>query len=91
MSKQWGHGFHKGHKDGISDGLDIGQSVGLISVGEHAWHSVNTAIDLIEKGDDVSGLMLLRTLLFALASATGRDVPPFNRMLEVGKKDCATA
>ncbi len=81
MSKQLGNGFHKGHEEGLGNGLDIGLQVGHMDVGEHAWHSVNSAIDAIEKDDVLRGLMLLRTLRFALASATGHEAPLFNKMM----------
>lgn len=81
MSNQWGHGFNKGHKEGVGDGVDIGLTVGQLSVGDHAWHTVNAAISAFENGDDLQGLMLLRTLQFALAAATGHEAPPFNKMM----------
>ena len=79
MSKQWGHGFHKGREEGIESGfttgVDLGKSCGQLTAGEHSWHTVNAAIDALEKGNDLQGLTLLRTLRFYLAAVTGRDVP----------------
>lgn len=82
MSKQWGNGFHEGVSSGFSIGFDSGQSIGQMSVGEISWHVVNCAIDALERGDDLKAVMLLRTLLFALAEATGHTKPKFNRMTE---------
>jgi len=64
------------NQSGKNEGLTA-YAAGQMAVGEHAWHSVNAAIFAIEKGNHLQGLMLLRTLRFALAKATGHDVPQF--------------
>lgn len=70
------------HIDGMFQGLDIGsqqgESIGRMAIGEYAWHSVDSAIIAIQGGEELRGLMLLRSLMFVLAKATGRESPPFN-------------
>ena len=53
----------------------IGEQMGRIEVGEHAWHTVNAAIESLEKSEDLRALMLLRTLRHFLAKSTGHEVP----------------
>lgn len=75
MSKQWGHGFHKGAADGLTKGQQLGETVGGLMVGEYSWHCCNAAINSLQAGNDTEALMVLRALKFMLAHATGRDVP----------------
>ena len=53
----------------------IGEQMGKMHVGEHAWHSVSAAIECMEKKEDLRALMLLRTLRHFLSKATGHEVP----------------
>ena len=53
----------------------IGEQMGKMEVGEHAWHTVNAAIESLERSDDLRALMLLRTLRHFLAKSTGHEVP----------------
>ena len=57
-------------------GIDtfIGEKIGMMHVGEHAWHSVSAAIECMEKREDLRALMLLRTLRHFLSKATGHEV-----------------
>ena len=52
----------------------IGEKIGMMHVGEHAWHSVSAAIECMEKSEDLRALMLLRTLRHFLSKATGHEV-----------------
>ena len=49
--------------------------MGRMEVGEHAWHTVNAAIESLERSEELRALMLLRTLRHFLAKSTGHEVP----------------
>ena len=53
----------------------IGEQMGRMEVGEHAWHTVNAAIESLERSEELRALMLLRTLRHFLAKSTGHEVP----------------
>ena len=53
----------------------IGKQMGKMEVGEHAWHTVNAAIESLERSEDLRALMLLMTLRHFLADFTGHEVP----------------
>ena len=69
------------HINGLFQGIEIGakqgESIGCMKIGEHAWHIVEVAIEALETGKELRALMLLRTLKFALAAATGYETPLF--------------
>ena len=75
MSKQWGHGYHTGNKEGLNVGVDVGAQIGAMQGAENAWHCVNAAIAAIRKGNEMQAIGVLEALLYLLASATGRDQP----------------
>ena len=56
-------------------GMFIGEQMGKMEVGEHAWHTVNAAIESLERSEELRALMLLRTLRHFLAKSTGHEVP----------------
>ena len=84
MSKQWGHGFHKGNENGINKGIELGEAVGSMFIAEHVWHCTNAAIRAIENNAELEALGILRTLRYMLADATGHNVK--NVDIEINKK-----
>lgn len=74
MSKQWGHGFHKGVGEGFDRGTEVGFAGGAMNLGEHCWHCVNASITAIQNDNEMEALGILRTLRYMLAASTGREL-----------------
>ena len=74
MSKQWGHGFHKGKENGEEDGIIFEEKFGEAKTKANILMKalcMATAIRDAQKKDSVSQYVLLEALIDMLAAECG--------------------